>query len=584
MDRTTSSSIHVAAGAAATAAALGLAAAGRYFYTCCKRERCPNLPISSNPLKQGFSMQKIPPHLDAIVIGSGMGGLATAVILAKEGKRILVLEQHDIAGGNLHTFEEEGYEFDTGLHYVGGKVGDKHSDLRKQIDNITDGQVEWAKMDQVYDVAMVGEEQFPICEGWSKWGKSLKEKFPEDTKAIDDYFRLSQKCVHLFPVFMTLKHMPGWLFRFSMWFFDKQLGIFTRTTRQVLESLTQNQKLIGVLSYLYGDYGEVPERGAFVMQALVAAHYRSGAYYPIGGPLKIAESAAKVLERWGGKVLVRAPVSSIVVNHKNEAIGVVVKGETIRAKCVVSSIGVPWTYTKLIPDSHQHLVRPYIDKIQDPKISARTTLMTLFVGLNDPKGELKLPKRNYWIFRSWDHEANDREFRKDHSKPPAFFMSFSSAKDPTYAARHPGRQVALVIGMGTFDHVEPYKDDRVKHRRRAYSEMKKTWETIYLHALVQQFPEVKDKIDFVDFGTALSNDFYLGTYRGGVYGLAHTPERFQQQWLKSSTPIKNLFLSGQDVTSCGIAGALTGGYLCAYSIAPSSFVRHCVHGLSFTSE
>ena len=78
--------------------------------------RCPNEPTSNTPTKQGFSMKKVPSNLDVIVIGSGMGGLSTAALLAKQGKRVLVLEQHDIAGGNLHTFSEKGYEFDTGLH------------------------------------------------------------------------------------------------------------------------------------------------------------------------------------------------------------------------------------------------------------------------------------------------------------------------------------------------------------------------------------------------------------------------------------------------------------------------------------
>ena len=141
---TASFTIKVGAGAA-SAAALGLV--GAYFLTySCREKKCPNEPLSANPIKQGFSMKKIPSNLDVIVIGSGIGGLATAVILAKQGKRVLVLEQHDIAGGNLHTFQEAGYEFDTGLHYVGGKIGDKTSELGMQMGYITDGQVEWVPL------------------------------------------------------------------------------------------------------------------------------------------------------------------------------------------------------------------------------------------------------------------------------------------------------------------------------------------------------------------------------------------------------------------------------------------------------
>ena len=84
-----------------------------------------------------------------------------------------------------------------------------------------------------------------------------------------------------------------------------------------------------------------------------------------------------------------------------------------------------------------------------------------------------------------------------------------------------------------------------------------------MNNLLRYFPELEGKIDFVDFGSALTNDFYLGTHRGAVYGMAHTPQRFQQHWLQCQTPVKNLLLTGQDICSCGVCGALVGGYLCA---------------------
>lgn len=95
-------------------------------------------------LKQAFSVSRVPEKLDAVVIGSGIGGLASAAILAKAGKRVLVLEQHTKAGGCCHTFGENGLEFDTGIHYIGrmreGNIG------RFILDQITEGQLDWAPM------------------------------------------------------------------------------------------------------------------------------------------------------------------------------------------------------------------------------------------------------------------------------------------------------------------------------------------------------------------------------------------------------------------------------------------------------
>ena len=70
-------------------------------------------------LKQRFSMRKIPEDLDAIIIGSGIGALCTGAIMSKAEKKVLILEQHDQAGGCCHTFSDKGYEFDVGIHYIG---------------------------------------------------------------------------------------------------------------------------------------------------------------------------------------------------------------------------------------------------------------------------------------------------------------------------------------------------------------------------------------------------------------------------------------------------------------------------------
>lgn len=570
----------------ASSATLAIAASGatawlvyRSWTSWTRKAVCPNETPSDDPTKQGFSTKKVPPNLDVIVIGSGMGGLSTAAILAKEGKRVLVLEQHDIAGGNLHTFTEKGYEFDTGLHYVGGDIGNKRSPTRKLLDYISDETVEWEPMDDDYDVAISEDDEYRFCSSWTTLKERLKISFPDDKdkESIDKYFDLVRRTVRdRFPLLLLLKMLPERVSDVCSWLFDRQLGIIKMTTKQVLESITSNQKLMGVLSYHYGDYGETPDRGAFLMHAIITYHYRSGAYYPVGGPLRISESIIRVIEKWGGKVLVRAPVSSILIDHRNRAYGVVVKGKEILAKSIVSSVGSPTTMTKLIPESHQSMVRKQVVMMKDKNVASNISLMSVFVGISDPDGSIKLPKSNYWVHQSWDHDKNMAEYKQDHLKIPLFFISFSSAKDPTYATRHPGKHAAMIIGACSYDDVEKFKYDRVKHRGSEYISMKEKWQGIFIQVLLDQFPELRGKIEYTEVGTAVTNDYYLGTHRGAVYGLAHTPKRFQQRWLHAKTPIKNLFMSGQDICCCGIGGALVGGYMCAYTMS----ARSMFHSLS----
>ena len=140
-------------------------------------------------LKQSFSEDKVPQELDAIVIGSGMGGLSVAAILAKTGKKVLVLEQHDQAGGCCHTFIDKGFEFDTGIHYIGEMAEGTVS--RFLLDQLSNDKIEWVQLEEVYDTVVFGSgdqsaqlKRYPIPSGRGQLMKSLIESFPAEEKAI----------------------------------------------------------------------------------------------------------------------------------------------------------------------------------------------------------------------------------------------------------------------------------------------------------------------------------------------------------------------------------------------------------------
>ena len=132
-------------------------------------------------------------NYDVIVIGSGMGGLTAAALLSKEGKKVLVLERHYTAGGFTHVFKRKGYEWDVGIHYI-GEVQNKNSPIRKMFDYVSQCNLKWEDMGEVYDRVVIGEKKYDFVKGVENFKNTLVSYFPDESKAIEDYIQLVFDC------------------------------------------------------------------------------------------------------------------------------------------------------------------------------------------------------------------------------------------------------------------------------------------------------------------------------------------------------------------------------------------------------
>lgn len=217
-------------------------------------------------LKNSFSPDKVPSDLDAIVIGSGLGGLSAASLLSRAGKRVLVLEQHDQAGGCCHVFIEKGFEFDVGIHYV-GKMNPGNNN-RLLSDQLTNGKLQWVTLDDVYDILAMGknyETKYYVKAGFEKQIKCFIEQFPNEEKAIRLFYKRMQEAVKCSTAISILKVLPKRVAMFLLssgilhWFYPS-LKYLTKTVKEVLDEITTNQHLRALLTYCYGNYGKTREK------------------------------------------------------------------------------------------------------------------------------------------------------------------------------------------------------------------------------------------------------------------------------------------------------------------------------------
>jgi len=521
--------------------------------------------MKASTLRIGYRYRpnRLAEKYDAVVIGSGMGGLTTAAMLSDLGWKVCVLEQHYTAGGYTHSYERNGYEWDVGVHYI-GDVGTK-TRTRRMFDYLSDGKLEWAPMDEEYDRFYVGDKVFNAKAGKQQFRDNLVRQFPDEADAIEAYMALLESAGSaMSPVAMSRVLEPWQSTLMSPYLKWKTPNFLFRITYDVLAELTDNKELIAVICGQWGDMGLPPKQSTFMVHAMIARHYLYGGFYPIGGSWRIADSIIPKIQAAGGEVFTYASVEAILVND-GRATGVAMSdGHIIECPCVISSAGINNTFQKLLSAEVAEKAG-YENKLKT--VEPSFAHLGVYIGLTATAEELGLPKTNFWIYPDSDYDGAVEEFVEDDSRPfPVVYISFPSAKDPDYANRHPGTATIEIVAPAPYQWFAKWRDETWGKRGDEYDSFKAALGDRLMEHLYQKLPDLRGKVDYFEVSTPLSTNWFGGYQQGELYGLSHTPDRMQQKWLRPKTTIPGLWLTGQDILTCGVTGAMMAGMLTTTSI------------------
>ena len=485
-----------------------------------------------------------------IIIGSGLGGLSTGVILAKNGYEVTILEQASQVGGCLQCFSRDGVKFETGMHFVGslgeGQVLSHYLNYLEIKDKVVFDQLDT----KGYDVVSLRGERFGFPNGRDAFIEYFARRFPTQRTCLGRYFDLVEQVASMSP-YRNLQQKEE-----SSAFADN--GLLHKSLSDVLdETITDpllREVLVGNLSLYAGQKGKTP----FATHAFIFDFYNSGAYRIVGGSDAIVKALREVFERYGGKILMRHKVTRILVEDK-KAKGVVTEdGEEFIADVVVSDINPK----QLIDLTESHVfTEAYRSRIKN--IPDTISVFSLFLRFKD--GAMPYMNSNFYGFRvdsPWKMGGTIDETW------PQGYLYMHHCHEPNPKTAHGG----VVLAYMSMDELKRWNDTVVGRRGKDYERFKEEMAERLIDVVEKDFPGFRDTLAGYYAATPLSYRDYTLTPEGSIYGLAKDVNNMTDR-VSFKTKVSNLLLVGQNINSHGMLGVLVGTMSVCQHLLGESKVR-----------
>lgn len=476
---------------------------------------------------------------DVVIIGSGLGGLVAANIMAKEGYSVCVLEKNQQFGGNLQTFSRDKVIFDTGVHYIGGLSEGQNLYRYFSYLGIMD-QLKLYPMDsEGFDVITFDNDsnEYPYAEGYQGFKNRLLELFPNEEEAITSYLEKLISVCDSFPLYNLKSNQ------------DYNLEVFQQGAKNFLDSLTDNEKLKAVLSatnILYAGDSQTP----FYVHALSVNSYIQSAYRCIHGGSQITKLLLKKFRELGGAAYKRHEVLSFTVTEDQIKSVKTQNGKEFQAKVFISNIEPKYTISMV---GEEHFRKSFVNRIKN--IPNTIAPFSIYIVLKP--GTFPYLNKNYYHWKDEKSPWQAMDYTEENW-PLGYMVSMGVEKNQGDY----GETLAGLTYM-RFEEVEPWADSfntvaNKNDRGQSYEDFKKAKTDRFIEVLEQKFPNLGSCIKSVYASTPLSYRDYIGSRRGSMYGYAKDIDNPMKAILSPKTKIPNLYFTGQSLNMHGVLGVTIG--------------------------
>jgi all-trans-retinol 13,14-reductase len=430
-----------------------------------------------------------------VVIGSGVGGLAAALHVARAGRSVLLLEAARDFGGMLNPFRRGRYEFDVGLHYVG--LGGEGQGFRRVLDKLGLERVRFREIDpDCIDRYVFDGYEGRLVKGADRFVQRLVDDFPAERDALRRFEAVLDSADALRKLSMG---GGGWKAVLSAARHPIELTrLVNEPFGRFLDRNFRDPTLKGVLAGPGGDIGLPPSRASGVASVMILLHYLKGAYYPVGGSGAMRDAFVEDLDRLGVVKKNKAVVQAIRRDGDRWRVEIE-GGEAFEAHTVISNVDAADT-ARLVQGVA--LPPPFARKAAASRPSLGS--LGVYIGTSLDLRAAGMTAANLWHYGSTDIDGMYLPLFEGHlPERSAFFLSAPTLKDPETPGRAPaGRHTLEIVSFVPTAPFRPHFNEPVMRRGPAYQQLKQELTERMLAGAEQHLPGLRDHIEVMEIGRA----------------------------------------------------------------------------------
>jgi phytoene dehydrogenase-like protein len=491
---------------------------------------------------------------DYVILGAGLGGLASAACLTRQGKRVAVLERHSLAGGCCHTFNYGDYSFCADVHYI-SQCG--RNQTIGQFLNYIERDVPFNSLDpDCIDRVITPEVDFRIPLGWENLRSRLLDTFPEEAESINRY---CDEIGHLHQQIRSLLQEVKWFEqKWSDWLkLPKYWHLFSHrawTLQDLYDQVGLSPKLQALLAGQSGDYALPPQEIALITHTSLVWDYSEGAYYPKHHFKHFVDTLVEAITAGGGLIMYSTAVEHIEVQNC-QVQGVRAGGKTYQASQAYISDLDPKLTVQLMHEGSEGLSPDERQRLTDYEYSA--SAFNLYLGLEsrfEPQ-RYGLGNWNVWYYPNSDLNQAYQQQLAGNLERPWIFLSCPTLKSDEPGMAPPGNhvlEITTVCPYAPFKHLHETDIKAYKAKKREiYQQIR-----VSLRDLI---PDVDDYARMKVYGTPTTSEYYLGQPQGNIYGAKLIPKQVGLNRLGYRTQLPNLFLVGASAGYPSVPGVIGNG-------------------------